>query len=270
MIEDRYEKKQNTEKLQESSNPEEEVSDNSDCSQTSTDAVHVELECIVVDETESEQQEDIESDSFFDFLLRGLLRLGFKLIIDQFNGLWASIPQIAPKGTFRNIKLKSKAFKMFVIEAYFRETKVMLRNSIVEQFLIFIEIKAFEIGECLDLSVRAAWLEGKILLDRGSPDWSVIAVSPDGPRILQGQRSPFQRPRSLRPLPDPDVNAGPEMMFDLLEVLPNLDEKSRHILIVWIVTVLIPAIPRPSLVIHGDPGSGKSFMCEILRRLVDP
>ena len=62
-----------------------------------------------------------------------------------------------------------------------------------------------------------------------------------------------------------------ESLTDLIESLTNFESKDDLLLFtVWLVSLLIPDLGSPILILLGEQGSGKSFTSEIAKRIIDP
>src|SRR5262249_28348619 len=77
----------------------------------------------------------------------------------------------------------------------------------------------------------------------------------------------FHRLEHQEPLPDPDRGGDLRKVLDL--VPPLRSEGDQLLVLTWTVGALVP-FARPILMLVGEPGSGKTTMSRVLRRLVDP
>ena len=116
-------------------------------------------------------------------------------------------------------------------------------------------------------AVRVAGEGGLIYLDLGTPDWSMVEISSNGWRIVQTAPVRFIRPNGLRPLPVP-VTGG--RIRDLTRFLPVAHANDFLLIIAWLLTAFRPVGPYPVLIVNGEQGAGKSVLCRLVRRLIDP
>ena len=80
----------------------------------------------------------------------------------------------------------------------------------------------------------------------------------------------FSKDLINKPQVEPDRNY-PSDIFDKLLNLTNVkNEKHRHLLKVYIISTLIPEIDHVILTTYGPKGSAKSFLLELIKKLVDP
>ena len=69
------------------------------------------------------------------------------------------------------------------------------------------------------------------------------------------------------PYPRAKPNKSINKLFEIINVK---EEKSKLLLIAWLVTALLPDEEHPILLLHGSQGAGKSVAARIHKRLIDP
>ena len=57
---------------------------------------------------------------------------------------------------------------------------------------------------------------------------------------------------------------------DSMELINIKDEDNKLLLKCYIIALFIPGIPKPVLMLHGEQGSAKSTLQELIKMLVDP
>ncbi|MDP9439778.1 MAG: hypothetical protein M3P49_13730 [Actinomycetota bacterium] len=125
--------------------------------------------------------------------------------------------------------------------------------------------KAHIDGEERELHVRSAFYEGSVYfrLSRGR----VWRIDRDGFREVSDPPVLFRNVRNLQDLPDPTQTGS----FRALGEWVNLKgERDKRMFVVWLVTALLPHVPRPMLEATGPEGAGKSTMSRVAKRVVDP
>ena len=118
-----------------------------------------------------------------------------------------------------------------------------------------------------DPRVRIAGSDGKIFIDLGDPEWTVVEIDKSGWRIAAAPPVRFIRPPGFRPLPVPKLGGSIELLRPFLNV--GTDD-GFTLAVGWLVGALAPQGPFPLLFVNGEPGAAKSTLCRILRRLIDP
>ena len=116
-------------------------------------------------------------------------------------------------------------------------------------------------------AVRVAAHGNLIYIDLGTSDWTAVEISPSGWQTTTNPPVCFIRPAGFKPLPVPIKGGNIAELGSFL----NLASAPDFILIVsWLIAALRPKGPYVVLIINGEQGSGKTIICRILRRLVDP
>lgn len=120
--------------------------------------------------------------------------------------------------------------------------------------------------------VRLLENRGAIWIDLGDDTFRAIRVTAEGWTVEQRADAPLVRSDGMRALPVPirDPNALGRLR-SLLNLAKDGDGKSNFQMIVaWLVAALYPTGPYSILALDGEQGSGKTTVCRMLRRLVDP
>jgi len=68
----------------------------------------------------------------------------------------------------------------------------------------------------------------------------------------------------------PVRNYPPDVFDQFINLLNIKDEDAKLLLKCYIVTLFIPEIPKPILMLHGEQGSAKSTLSELIKMVVDP
>jgi hypothetical protein len=121
-------------------------------------------------------------------------------------------------------------------------------------------------GSETEVYVRIAPLGDGVVIDLGTPDWSVIRVDASGWEHLTESPVKFRRPRSTHPLPIPERGGA---LSDLRPFV-NVGDDQWPLLLAFLVTCFRATGPYAVLNIHGPQGSSKTTVTRIIRALVDP
>ena len=70
----------------------------------------------------------------------------------------------------------------------------------------------------------------------------------------------------MRPLPYPEAGSG----IETLRGYVNCDDAGFMLIVGWLVAAMRPSGPYPILVVNGRQGTGKTFLCGLLRSITDP
>jgi hypothetical protein len=103
-------------------------------------------------------------------------------------------------------------------------------------------------------------------LDLGDESRRSVEIRADGWSVVDQPRVHFWRPQGLRALRAPERGGS----IDLLRKYVNVDDSQWPLLLAWLAAAIRPVGPYPLLVLSGEPGSAKTTLARVCRRLVDP
>ena len=206
--------------------------------------------------------------SVFDVLLTQLDKL---MQIGRQGQLWhdpdrEAFTTIRVGGHQENHRIRSKMYKSWLLEKYYRRYEEIPGTQAMADALRTIEALAQFDGEEHKLFVRLGSQADRVYLDLGDAAWRCIEVTADGWRIIGDPPVKFWRPKGMRPLPEPQPGGS---IAKLLKFI-NIDDDADWRLLIGCILGMFSAGPFPILVLGGEQGSGKSTICRVIRRLVDP
>ncbi|MEW6348986.1 MAG: hypothetical protein AB1646_07970 [Thermodesulfobacteriota bacterium] len=202
--------------------------------------------------------------SKFRTLMDQLDRVEIAYFHDQFKQAWVCIPV---RDHFENVRIRSGEYRNYLTHLFFQATGEGCGREVLQQAKDLCTARALFEGERRVLWYRSAWLDDRVILDLGGPDWKAIEITAEGWQVVTPRNPPFRRFSHMQELPEPERGGS---VREVLAVLPIKDQSTQDLICVWLPSLVIPHIPRASLLIHGLQGSGKSFSAECLRALIDP
>lgn len=161
--------------------------------------------------------------------------------------------------------LQADAFGRYLQEVIFRLTKISPTKYIKEQILDALIAKAVYEGDAHEVHLRSAWNGNALYYDLGRS--GSVKVTADGWSIEKDSDMYF---RSFQHQSDQCVPVMGGSLDELFSFLNISDDNTKTLLKAYLVTVLIPDIPRPMLSIHGAQGSAKSTTLRMIKSLIDP
>jgi hypothetical protein len=167
---------------------------------------------------------------------------------------------------WENYPLRSRAFYLFLLRIFYRDTGESPRTRSIRAVLEIFEARALFDGPECQVHLRVAQQEGKLYLDLCDEAWRAIEIDPDGWRIVDRPAPKFRRSRGSQALPEPQSGGS----LDELRGFLNIDDNGWVLIKAFLVSALRPALPCPILVAKGEQGAGKSTACRVISSLIDP
>jgi hypothetical protein len=194
------------------------------------------------------------------------------IFYDQFNRLYVTI---RVNGHIEHVRLDSNRFKSVIRTEYYAKEHKALSEDRLEGILKLIEsqLTLDESIEKRELHLRVAKIDDEsVYYDSTNSKWEIVKISKEGWDIIQNNEIPiFKRHDTssisqVYPLKDYDVG-----IWDKFLSLFNLGSKNDKVLFsVLLISLFIPDIPKPILILSGEGGGAKTTAFNIIKRLVDP
>ncbi len=196
-------------------------------------------------------------------LIRLALDTGVELFQDPDQRGWASI---RVDGHWENHPLRARAFQLFLLRSYYRETGASPGARALRAALELFEAQALFDGPECPVHIRVAEHRGKLYLDLADRAWRAVEIEPGGWRLVDRPAAKFHRTRGAQPLPEPEHGGS----LGALRPFFNLDDQGWVLMRAFLLAALRPGLPCPILVAKGEQGAGKSTACRIISALIDP
>ena len=205
-----------------------------------------------------------------------------ELFKDQFNTPYVAV---CVNNHIETMPIKSNGkFKMWVCKTYYENQGQPISSETVSAVCNIMQGKAFfgDNVKHLDLRISNGRVdltnnEGlsnrwPIYYDLGDTGRHVVEITENRWSIEDSMDVPIMFRRYSNQLaqviPSPDY---PPDIFDQFMSLINInDESTKLILKCYIISLFIPGIPKPVLMLHGEQGSAKSTCQELTKKIVDP
>jgi hypothetical protein len=118
-----------------------------------------------------------------------------------------------------------------------------------------------------EVHVRVAREGEAIYLDLGDASWRAVEITAAGWRVVDQPPVRFRRPAGMLALPEPVAGGSLDPLWDLT----NLPEEHGQVLLSgWLVGALRDRGPYLILVLQGEQGSAKTFLCRVVSSIIDP
>lgn len=162
--------------------------------------------------------------------------------------------------------VNSEGFKSYLRLGFYKATAKAPDARDLDKVLGTIAAKATFEGTHKSPFIRFGHQGDKLYLDLADTQGRVVEISPTGPKILKDSPVPFIRPPGMEALPVPEFAGS----LDEIRPLLTLDDTQFMLCVPFILASLNPAGTLPVMIMCARQGSGKSFTCNILRKLIDP
>lgn len=175
-----------------------------------------------------------------------------------------TLPHTGPAIAYR---VASEAAKLWLRSAVYRTWgKPIAAHPLNEAIATMEAIALFDRPSC-PVFARVAGDGNTVAVDLGTEDGRVVLIGREGWNIEATTAHKFVRGAGFRNLPLPE--AGNDSLRRLQTFL-GLDDQNYRLLLAFLVNALRPEGPYFILLVEGEQGSGKSFFCEIIKRIIDP
>jgi hypothetical protein len=195
-----------------------------------------------------------------------------EFFLDQYGMPYAAV---RVNGHIETMSLHSKRFRNWMCKIYYETTGGLLKGEDVANVLNVLKAEA-EFGDKIrELYLRVGSSNNAdsntIYYDLTNPNWQVVKLTvEDGWAIDKNSPIIFRRYSNQQPQVYP-VRDYPSDIFERFMNLINIkDEENKLLLKCYIIALFIPEIPKPILMLHGEQGSAKSTLQELIKMLVDP
>jgi DNA-binding transcriptional MerR regulator len=225
-------------------------------------------------EKEEEDSQNLESTS------QKLLSLAKEqcqeLFVDQYGEPYAAVKI---KEHLETLNLNHMRFRNWICKAYYEIEGSIPNSESITNALNILEANAEFDGKIKELHLRVAYdtseeegttqtIRTTIFCDLTNKEWEAIKIAPEKWTI---EKAPILfRRHNAQPHVYPAKNYPPDI-FDKFMKLLNVKGDGRQLLLkCYIITLFIPEIDKPILMLHGDPGGAKFTLQELVKTLVDP
>ena len=169
-------------------------------------------------------------------------------------------------GHKQTVALESKRFKEWLVWRYYDITGNSVGGDTVKNAMASAQARAFYAGTEHRSWIRTAEADGKLYLDLGDDDWTVIEIDADGWRVAKDPPVRFRRGGG-RALPMPVQGGSIDPLWQFVNVTHQSD---RMLILAAMVATFRPGFPFPLLFLAGESSAAKSSGQNYLRNLIDP
>ncbi len=185
----------------------------------------------------------------------------FELLYDSGDDAYACKP-----GKSTVWPIRTEVFRRRVMALIHNKLGHWITKGMARHLVDILQLLAADDDVLVVPSLRSHWSEKCVVIDLANDDDEVVVIDENGWLVTTFSPVKFIRHPSMQPLPAP----AQEGNLHALRPFVNLEgEEDYALLVAWIIGTFGPG-PFPLLALTGDPGSAKSTLSTILRKLVDP
>src|SRR5215469_3320010 len=190
-----------------------------------------------------------------------------ELFHDQYQTPYAAV---ISGDHIESLPIGSKRFKNYICGAYYEQFGSVPNSESITGAINVLKYKAVFKGHMITLHLRVASSDGNdFLYDLTDAGWNVIRVTPQRWNI---EKSPiiFRRYSSQLGQVLPSRKYEDDIFDQFMKLLNIEDNDSKLLLKCYIIALLVPRIQKAILMLHGEQGSAKTTLQELIKTLVDP
>lgn len=225
-----------------------------------------------------QQQDDRSTETAAQIALRLAGEQCSSLFLDQFGTPHAAI-EVGDH--VETLPLKSSRFRNWLCKTFYNnsEGKILTSDNVTNVLSVLKARAEFDRQDTRSLNLRVASRPEEpntIFYDLTNKDWEYVKITSEGRRIVQSSKiTPilFNRRASQQPQVYPvgdDMYDGDDIFHSFMKLVNVKGEDNKLLLKCYIISLFYPDIPKPVLMLHGEQGSAKSTLQELIRVLVDP
>jgi putative DNA primase/helicase len=171
-----------------------------------------------------------------------------------------------------NAPVRSSQFRQWLTLQYFDDHGAAPGKNAMDECINAVEALAVNRGKRHTAFIRVAEHDGRIYIDLCNHNWQGIeCTAKTGWSVVDNVPVKFVRREGMQPLPNPErVTEQLSGIEELRGFFGNLSQGHFALVVAWLMNCYRDTGVFPVLMIHGEAGSGKSFLTRLLMDLIDP
>lgn len=164
-----------------------------------------------------------------------------------------------------NVSIKSNTFEEY-IEGLCFENKINVGYQTINKLQKYLCYKAKKDKLQVELNVRFAGNDDEIYYQLS--EQQLVKITSNNYEIIDNEFPMFRWHINMinQVLPQESNTNHLEDLFEFINIVPD----QKLIYLVYLISLFIPNIPKPILMINAEKSSGKSITTRIIKNLVDP
>ncbi len=163
--------------------------------------------------------------------------------------------------------VESNRFERWLRHRFYKKERKAPASQALKDAIATLQAQAHFDGVEIEVSLRVAGDDERILLDLCNENWEVVEITAAGWKVVSDAPITFRRAEGMLELPHPKRGGSIDELRDLANVGSDDD---FALIVAFLLAALRPGRPYPLLNVMGEQGSAKSTLQRILRGLIDP
>jgi hypothetical protein len=191
-----------------------------------------------------------------------------EIFIDEYKAAHAAV---MINDRLEVLPIADERFKNWLRKIVRKEFEMIVGTSVIDEAVNQLTADAYFDGNKRDLGLRFAKSkddEFKWYYDLTNDNWEFIEITKEGWKTVKNQII-FRRFNHQVSQVSPETKYSHDV-FDQFMNLLNVKKEDRLLLKCYIISLFIPDLPKAVLMVHGEQGTAKSMLQELIIMLVDP
>ena len=193
-----------------------------------------------------------------------------ELFIDEYGEPYAAL---LVNDHLEIIQLRSRRFRSWLANKYFTITHIVADSQDIKDAIHILSAKAEFGGNRRDLNLRVASImygnDVNWYHDLTNKNWEFIHLTSRGWKIVKNLII-YRRFTNQLPQDYPSRQYPHDIFEKFMRLLNITGEGNKLVLKCYIISLFIPNISKPVLMLYGEQGSAKSTFEELIKMLADP
>ncbi|WP_029084474.1 bifunctional DNA primase/polymerase [Bradyrhizobium sp. th.b2] len=188
---------------------------------------------------------------------------GATLFHDEGMKGYMSVPS---GGGIRHFGLRSSEAAMWLTKLFYDAEKTAVGARALEEVVSLLTAKAQFEAPQYKTYLRVGGTRERISIDLGTDDGSAVILTAGRWVIAPDNETKLVRSAGFAKLPEPTKSGD---LSDLRSLL-SLDDDAWVLVLAFLLLCLRPSGGFMVLLVEGEQGSGKSFLCMVIKKIIDP
>lgn len=162
-------------------------------------------------------------------------------------------------------KVASEMVRHFIAAQFYRNQGRPISTNALKETVSALAARALFEGFQAEVHLRVARKDNCVVFNPANQN-GVVIVGPENWEVVKESPVHFLSANNMKPVPTPTRNGS----FDDLQRLLALDDANFNRVLAFIFSCFKPEGPYLVLLVEGEQGSGKSYLCTLLKAIIDP